>query len=165
MHFSKSKRLVASLAVIAYCIGILSAPYAKIAVDKYVLGKTQETASPVSESNTADSIGNLARFDEAYRILKDNYYGFDSVAGNDLESGMIKGMVDSLGDKHSTYFDIDETKKFNEALSGDFEGIGAVVDKSDFGVSVKQILAGSPAKEAGILNGDIISKAGGNKLE
>lgn len=36
---------------------------------------------------------------------------------------MIKGMVDSLGDKHSTYFDIDETKKFNEALSGDFEGI------------------------------------------
>lgn len=78
---------------------------------------------------------------------------------------MIKGMVDSLGDKHSTYFDIDETKKFNEALSGDFEGIGAVVDKSEFGVSVKQILAGSPAKEAGILNGDIISKAGGNKLE
>lgn len=37
MHFSKSKRLLASLAVIAYCIGILSAPYAKLAVDRYLL--------------------------------------------------------------------------------------------------------------------------------
>ncbi len=45
---------------------------------------------------------------------------------------MIKGMVDALGDRHSDYFDIDETKKFNETLSGDFQGIGAVVDTSDF---------------------------------
>ncbi len=37
MHFSKSKRLFASLAVIAYCIGVLSAPYAKSAIDTYVL--------------------------------------------------------------------------------------------------------------------------------
>jgi carboxyl-terminal processing protease len=72
---------------------------------------------------------------------------------------MISGMVGALGDRHSEYFDFDETKKFNEAISGDFEGIGAVVDESEFGVVVKQILAGSPAKEAGVLSGDIIAKA------
>lgn len=164
MHFSKSRRLAASFAVIAYCVGVLSAPYVKIGVDRYVLGKNGETVE-TKLSDTGETVGDLARFNEAFRILKENYYGFDSVSNNDLVSGMIKGTVDSLGDKHSNYFDIDETKKFNEALSGDFEGIGAVVDKSDFGVSVQQILAGSPAKEAGVLNGDIISKAGGVKLE
>lgn len=117
MNFSKSKRLLASLGVIAYCIGILSAPYAKLAVDRYVFGKTDVSLPYAKTTDSNGSLGDLARFDEAYRILQDNYFGFDSVSGNDLESGMIKGMIDSLGDRHSAYFDIDETKKFNEALS------------------------------------------------
>lgn len=150
MHFSKSNRLLIPLAVIAYCVGVLSAPYVKIGIERYVLGHT-EVAVPNVDLENAGSIGDLGLFNEAYRIIRENYYGFDSVSKNDLVSGMIKGTVDSLGDRHSSYFDIDETKKFNETLSGDFEGIGAVVDKSEFGVSVKQILAGSPAKEAGVL--------------
>ncbi len=36
MHLPKSKRLVSSLAVIAYCVGVLSAPYVKTAFDRYV---------------------------------------------------------------------------------------------------------------------------------
>lgn len=164
MHFSKPNRLLLPLAVIAYCVGVLSAPYVKIGIEKYVLGRTEVAVTTIDREETG-SIGDLGLFNEAYRIIRENYYGFDSVSRNDLVSGMIKGTVDSLGDRHSNYFDIDETKKFNETLSGDFEGIGAVVDKSEFGVSVKQILAGSPAKEAGVLTGDIISKAGGNKLE
>lgn len=64
--------------------------------------------------------------------MYENYYGFDTISNNDLVSGMISGMVESLGDRHSEYFDIDETKKFNETISGDFEGIGAVVDESEF---------------------------------
>ncbi|MDQ1343469.1 MAG: carboxyl-terminal processing protease [Patescibacteria group bacterium] len=164
MLFTKSNRLFLSFAIIAYCVGVLSAPYAKLGVEKFVLGKTGLPAVSTVETDS-QQLGKLGLFDEAYGIIKDNYYGFDSVSKNDLVSGMIKGTVDALGDRHSSYFDIDETKKFNEALSGDFEGIGAVVDKSDFGVMVKQILAGSPAKEAGILSGDIISKAGSDKLE
>lgn len=57
-------------------------------------------------------------------------------------------MVGALKDRHSEYFNPEETKKFNEVISGDFEGIGAVIQKNDFGVYVERLLAGSPAKEA-----------------
>lgn len=78
---------------------------------------------------------------------------------------MIKGFVGSFGDKHSGYFDIEETKKFNEVLSGDFEGIGAVIEKNDFGVIIDRIIAKSPAKELGLLSGDIIIKANNEELK
>lgn len=151
MHFSKSKRLISSLAVIAYCVGVLSAPYVKTAFDRYVFDhNVSEIQKKIVESG--GSVRDLGRLNEAFAILRDNYYGFNTVSNNDLVSGMISGMVEALGDRHSEYFDLDETKKFNEAISGDFEGIGAVVDESEFGVVVKQILAGSPAKEAGVLS-------------
>lgn len=155
---------MSSLAVIAYCVGVLSAPYVKTAFDQYVF---ERDTSKISERliQSGGSVRDLWRLNEAFRILYENYYGFDTISNNDLVSGMISGMVESLGDRHSEYFDIDETKKFNETISGDFEGIGAVVDESEFWVVVKQILAGSPAKEGGVLSWDIISRAGNEKLE
>lgn len=102
---------------------------------------------------------------EAYDIISKNYYSFSNTPKSDLISGMIKWLVSSLWDKHSEYFNIDETKKFNEALSWDFEWIWAVIQKSDFGVIVERLIAGAPAKEAGILSGDIIIKANGLELK
>lgn len=108
---------------------------------------------------------NLDLFYEAYKLSAENYYGFDTLSEKDLVSGMIKGFVGAFGDKHSEYFNPDETKKFNEMLSGDFEGIGAVIEKNDFWVVIERIIAGSPAKEAGLLSGDIITKANNEELK
>lgn len=60
---------------------------------------------------------NLDLFYEAYKQASENYYGFDTLSEKDLVSGMIKGFIGSFGDKHSEYFNLDETKKFNEVLS------------------------------------------------
>jgi len=108
---------------------------------------------------------NLDLFNEVYKKVSENYYGFDTLSEKELVSGMIKGFIEAFGDKHSEYFNIDETKKFNEVLSGDFEWIGAVVEKNDFGVIIDRIIAGSPAKEAGLLAGDIIAKANNEELK
>lgn len=130
--------------------------------------------APIFQSNSINQINipktestpfNLNLFWEAYKQTADNYYGFDTISEKDILSGMIKGFIDSLGDKHSEYFNTEETKKFNEVLSGDFEGIGAVIEKNDFGVMVERIIAGSPAKESGILSGDIIIKANNEELK
>jgi len=55
MHFSKTHRLLLSLSVIAYCVGVLSAPYVKIGVERYLLGKT-EVSLPKIASEDGDSI-------------------------------------------------------------------------------------------------------------
>lgn len=127
--------------------------------------KTPETPNTVAPVKSGDIPIDMKLFSEAYKQVSDNYYGFDSISEKDLVAGMIKGFVDALGDKHSEYFNLDETKKFNETLSGDFEGIGAVIEKNDFGVAVGRIIAGSPAKDVGILSGDIITKANGEELK
>ncbi len=108
---------------------------------------------------------NFDLFYEVYKQASENYYGFDTLSEKDLVSGMIKGFIGAFWDKHSEYFNIDETKKFNEILSGDFEGIGAVIEKSDYGVIIERIIAGSPAKESGLLSGDIITKANNEILK
>ncbi|MDP2103640.1 MAG: PDZ domain-containing protein, partial [Candidatus Gracilibacteria bacterium] len=126
--------------------------------------------TPVSNTTPGEQGGinknlDFRLFSEVYQKVAENYYGFESISEKDLVSGMIKGFIEALGDKHSEYFNTEETKKFNEVLAGDFEGIGAVIEKNDFGVAVERIIAGSPAKESGILSGDIIIKANGEELK
>ncbi len=159
--------IVVQFSFVAFAIGVFSSPFVLAFFERSgTLPSNASPSSPGSEKRgSAVSDLDLKLLEDAYAIVRDNFYGFSSVSKGELVSGMVKGMVSSLGDKHSEYFDLEETEKFNESISGDFEGIGAVVEKTQFGVSVKQILAGSPAKEAGILSGDIITKAGGNELE
>jgi len=104
-------------------------------------------------------------FVEALDIIYNKYYSANSISKKELVYWMIKWVVDSLKDKHSEFFNIDETKKFNETLSGDFEWIGAVIAKSDFWVLIERIIAGSPAKEYWLLAGDIIIKANDIELK
>jgi carboxyl-terminal processing protease len=132
-----------------------------------MIGKMGIDNSIITKNNILKEkdIINMELFYEAYKLAADNYYGFDTLSQKDLVSGMVKGFITSFGDKHSEYFNIDETKKFNEVLSGDFEGIGAVIEKNDFGVIVDRIIAKSPAKEAGLLSGDIIIKANNEELK
>lgn len=116
------------------------------------------------DSSGKNSI-NLDLFYEAYKQASENYYWFDTLSEKDLVSWIIKWFINSFGDKHSEYFNPDETKKFNEILSGDFEWIGAVIEKSDYWVVIERIIAGSPAKEAGLFSWDIITKVDNEDLK
>jgi len=49
-------------------------------------------------------------------------------------------MVEALGDKHSEFMNPETNKKFQETLSGDFEGIGAVVEVNPLGVRVDRLI-------------------------
>lgn len=101
----------------------------------------------------------LKLFYEAYSIINKNYYSSSSISWKDIVYWMITWLVDSLKDKHSEFFNIDETKKFNEVLSWDFEWIWAVIQKSDLWIFIDRIIAWSPAKEAWLLSWDIIINA------
>ena len=54
----------------------------------------------------------------------------------------IDGMVKELKDPYSEYMTKDETKSFNEDVSGDFVGVGAEMQKD------KQIMITSPMKDS-----------------
>jgi len=107
----------------------------------------------------------LKKFWEVYSLLKEKYYSLDWIKKKDLVDWAIKWMVDAIWDKHSEFMTSKEAKAFNDALSWDFEGIGAVVETNPLWVKIDRILKGSPAKKFWLLKWDIITKANQNKLE
>ncbi len=91
----------------------------------------------------------FSQFWDTWDFIKKNYIS-DNVNDSDLFYGALDGLLGALNDPYSTYFDPKESKEFNDALNGDFEGIGAYVDKKNGKVLIVSPLPGSPAEKAGI---------------
>lgn len=109
-------------------------------------------------------IFNSKKIEQAKKIIKDEYYHFNDKSKQEIEDGMLTSIVESLGDKHSTYFNPKDAKEFAEVLKGDFEGIGAVIDQHMKGIIIRKVFDTSPAKKAWLQDGDIIVKVGADSM-
>jgi carboxyl-terminal processing protease len=74
--------------------------------------------------------------------------------------GAISGMVDSLGDPYTSFFDPQENKEFKDQLSGVYEGVGIQLGYKDKQLVVMAPLSGTPAESVGVKAGDLILKIG-----
>lgn len=97
-------------------------------------------------------------------IIRKNFFGFEKKTSVDIENAMLKSIVTSLGDKHSTYFTPKETTEFQESLRGDFEGIGAVISEHPRGIKIMKVITSSPAEKAGLKAGDIMTRVGDTSI-
>lgn len=115
------------------------------------------TLSPQDQSE-------LTPFIEAWRYITSDYAG--PVDRQALVDGAIRGMVDALGDPHSSYFTPSESAAFTDSLSGTYEGVGLVItaDPGGAGALVQEVLAGGPADAAGIRAGDVITAVNGSSV-
>lgn len=101
------------------------------------------------------------------QVMSDIRAGFyKKVSNGNLEQASLKGMVDSLHDRFSQYFTPKEAKQFSQSLEGQFEGVGMTVNGRDTkrGLRVATVFAKSPAKEAGIRGGDLITAVNGKSV-
>lgn len=99
--------------------------------------------------------------------LVDGLYLYeDDVTEKDLENGIYAGYIRSLGDPYSVYYDEEETKKLNESTAGEYYGIGVVFsqDQKTKVMTAVQVYKNSPAKEAGIKEGDVLYKVDGEDV-
>ena len=93
-------------------------------------------------------------------IIRKYSYWFDKKSTTEIEDSVLKSIVNWLWDKHSTYFTKKETSEFEEALRGDFEWIGAVINENPRGIKIMKIIPGSPAEKSGLMAWDIMTKIG-----
>lgn len=122
------------------------------------------TASPEQQAATPEELQTLfAPFWEAWNLVHANYVDqpVDDVA---LMRGAISGMMEALGDQHSSYMDPEDFKQANESLEGSYEGIGAYVDTTTEFLTVTSPIPGSPAEAAGLLPGDVIVAIDGEDM-
>jgi carboxyl-terminal processing protease len=122
-----------------------------------------ENAAP-QQANTPEELEALfSPFWEAWNLVHANYVDqpVDDVA---LMRGAIEGMMEALGDQHSSYMDPEEYQQANEGLEGSYEGIGAYVDTTTEYLTITSPIPGSPAEKAGLLPGDQIIAIDGEDM-
>ena len=133
----------------------------------FVVGYILHDDSGAAADSGAASSGSSA--DRPFDVLND-IYGviqkdfvesdkFNDQTNRDLlVEGAINGLIQSLGDPHTTYIDPDSFKAGRGDSSGRFEGIGAHVrqDTQSGNIVIVTPFTGSPAEKAGIRPGDII---------
>ncbi|HEX2436546.1 MAG TPA: S41 family peptidase [Solirubrobacterales bacterium] len=104
--------------------------------------------------------------DEALEVIEASY--FKPVEPDQLEDASIRGMVRELRDRYddrfSHYFDPKQLRQFEQATSGSFSGVGLSVREVKSGLRVTTVFDDTPAKRAGIREGDEIVAVDGRSI-
>lgn len=120
-----------------------------------------QTVSNAGEEPQTEGL-NLNRIGNKLKLLQsvvEQRYLYDENP-EDVETGIYKGMMYSLGDPYADYYDAEEYKKLSETTEGTYCGIGVLVTQNpDNGqVVVVRVFPDTPGEEAGMLPGDIITR-------
>ena len=120
---------------------------------------------PATEIPTGDSGGkeSFAPFWEAWDLVHSLYVD-QPVNDTELMRGAIRGMLDALGDPHTSYMSPDEYSQANSSLQGEYDGIGAVVDITGDYLKIISPMPNSPAEKAGIKIGDLVIAVDGEDM-
>ena len=112
------------------------------------------TECPVCKPEDVD----FSLFWESWKTLKERFVDSTKFDTQKMIYGAISGMVNSLEDPYTVFFNPDERKRFLDDVQGSFEGIGIEIDVRKNQLQVVSPLEGTPAKAAGLRAGDKIIK-------
>jgi len=117
----------------------------------------------VTFSDDADTKAALAKLQTVYNQVDLNFY--KDLTDAEMLEAMTRGLVDELGNRYTMYLTAEQNQMIEEAMSGNYSGIGAIVAlNKDNLVEITDIIAGGPAEEAGLLVGDIFIEVDGKEV-
>ena len=111
-----------------------------------------------------NSVSQFLKYLEIKQIVDQHYlWEYDASAADDA---MYKAYMESLGDKYSRYYTSEEAAEKNDALEGNFHGIGisAARHPDTRNMYIVHVFAGSPAAAAGLMDKDEIVAVGDKKV-
>jgi carboxyl-terminal processing protease len=123
----------------------------------YIVGyvtTSRNTDSETTSSGAENTDALFAPFWEAWQIVQTHYLE-QPVDDEKLMQGAIRGMLDALGDQHTSYMDPSEFEDANAPLEG-YDGIGAYVNTDGELLTIIEPIDGSPAEAADLRAGDQI---------
>ena len=129
------------------------------------LGLSAAPALPAEPEAGGESealpLDQLKAFGEVFDLVKEQY--IRPVDDRELLKDAIRGMVDGL-DPHSAYLTVKEHEELQEGASGEFGGLGIEITAEDGLIRIITPLDHSPADEAGLLPGDLVTRVDGESV-
>jgi carboxyl-terminal processing protease len=144
-------RVLAACVVVVLLAGSLSAG---IIIGRVTANTQSILPNPVSSTQTTGTDQLFKPFWEAWNIVHDEYL-VQPLNDEQLMQGAIRGMMDSLGDPHSSYMDPVQYSDATAPLEG-YSGIGTWVNTEGEFLTIVEPMKGSPAETAGLKAGDQI---------
>jgi carboxyl-terminal processing protease len=144
-------RVIAACVVVVLLAGCLSAGFiiGRVSANNQTILPSSIVSSQPSGTDTL-----FKPFWEAWQIVHDEYL-VQPLDDEKLMQGAIRGMIDSLGDPHSSYMDPIEYSDATAPLEG-YSGIGAWVNTEGEYLTITEPMKGSPAETCGLKAGDQI---------
>lgn len=117
-------------------------------------------------SSTGVSAADFSAFWEAWQLINDDYLNNPSTTNQEKVYGAINGLVDSLNDPYSEFFNPQDNQQFQQDITGDFGGIGAELGADTNGnIVIVAPLKGTPAEQAGLKPKDWIVGINGTSTD
>lgn len=115
----------------------------------------------LSSSNDSDIAKIVTTLTNFKAIIDKEYLG--DIDEEELVNGAVKGYIEALGDPYTEFLTKDEMNELETYTSGSYVGIGIYIAANieDDNIIIISPIKGSPAEEAGLEPGDIISKVDG----
>jgi len=125
------------------------------------------SASSDSSSEAILDDATVNKINAIYSRILGAFYYTDNVDVNKMREGMFNAIIDSLDDKYAEYYNAEEFAALFEDSEGIYYGIGSYVQKHEDTdcIQLTGIFEGSPAKAAGLRDGDVVIEVDGESIE
>ncbi len=153
MHSRSSRRPRIAITVLA---GVLV-----LVIGIWLGGHAGWLPSPLRSAFVDDS-SSTPLVNQVLGMLQQDYYR--PLNRSQLVNEGLAGMVASLDDPYSHYYDPTEYQGFMNQSNPHLSGIGVDVEAESQGLRVDDVFPGSPAAKAGLARGDVIVAVGASSL-
>lgn len=115
--------------------------------------------------DTAVPSGTVSKLDQLSGLIQERFIGEVDVTA--MEDAAADAMVDALGDRWSHYISAADYGAYQNQMANSYVGIGITITvrEDGTGYDITKVSSGSPADAEGILAGDILIGAAGQRFE
>lgn len=152
LKYFKTRRTSATILLVAlfFGLGIYIGFYNSPEIDR-VLGLSGKETAVLTETD-------FSPFWKVWNNINEKYPSASKITDQNKIYGAIAGLVGSLNDPYSVFFNPDEAKLFEEDIQGNFGGVGMEIGIKEKILTVIAPLKNTPAYNANIKSGDKILK-------